>query len=1117
MTAFVWLLLAVCGIPVSAYRPESGLLEYPLQAETAATATQDSPEKDAFALRCLNARGRTERNDEDEEEEKALQLLANLWNYTKVNIRGNIAECKKGKKRKAQRLGEGFDVTCQDGRIATLGLKKPAPVKISELEKAICRLPKLRELVLDGSNVTGSLEEVKGWTHLERIHMRFCKVGGDLKHLRDLKELKFLKLSGRNIQGSLHDLDQDFEILDLGHTSVTGDLSEMSSKTSKSSRKGFRGLWLQNTSVSGDIMDILKKNLRLQFLHLSSTKVSGALCNPEQEEGKNLTELDLSNSLVTICNSSWKEIGEHAPFPYLTKLDVTGCNLAMDVWDFLSPLAKTCYHLVELRVANCNLSGELEDMTSFNNMPLYWKPAVVDLSGNNITALRGMPRECMLDVRNNPLEVIDPPYFKTPLLLDIRETPYKLSALESQGQAPGDLFENIKEPTLTSHIHYSCKGVKPKDTFRSYDILVSPQTFAPNELCQCAEGFAGIGTNCTQCLNRTEPIDLNSTNRTERIETCCGCKPGKAYIEEKMENVSRGCYKCHGRGCNVSRCNRSCAPGYNGTLCSYCEEGYHTMNTTNCEECPFDLAVWPLAVAAASCPMVLALAIWFWVFRPTTHDLLQETPWDRKGEFVEQALMFLSYIQVLRVLQNTVMVNVGVAFKFPSQLKIGDLLRALSLECHLGYSVGKTVESLSSSFFLPLLCLVGLLAGFFRGSCFWGLKFVLLMISLLFVGTVQSTVTNAKCIYTDKDGLDLGTSAYFPEFPDHQCHESSALQVGLTGAILLNGIMIPGSLLLLGWFVSRPTTGVYTSLRNLRPICICEQADDGVLLRIHTRKMKELGAAMEESLQMSAFYIHAAVFSVYIGQAIGSEKLQISQINSDDSMDLNVKVLAAEPSESDLAVAKAQSRATWLSDTLAHRHASKAALLDYDEALWVGGWTLFKRYSLREVFWCEGFSKGCLFIVTALCTSKSTLPLAGILLLGLGLATANGSPFSSTSRNQMGSVFTICLGITCFTACMEQTTQTTISICVLVTVAGVLPCLFWIHCQLMEADEVFQVHHLLAKLDKLGKGTTPTAEDILEPITWDFEERSAVGRLLATYRHVVKRIKQTASRLMFFQ
>ena len=294
---------------------------------------------------------------------EALQLLANLWNYTKVNISGNITECKKAKKRKTQRLGEGFDVRCESGSIAMLGLKKPAPVKISELEKAICRLPKLRGLVLDGSNVTGSLEEVKGWTHLERLHMRFCQVGGDLKHLRDLKKLKFLKLSGRNIQGSLHDLDQDFEILDLGHTSVTGDLSKMSSKS-----ESFRGLWLQDTSVSGDIMDILKKNLRLQFLHLSGTKVSGALCTPEQEEGKNLKELVLSNSLVTVCNSSWKELGEHmfqdAPFPYLTKLDVTGCNLAMDVWDFLSPLAKTCYHLAELRAANCSLSGELEDMTS---------------------------------------------------------------------------------------------------------------------------------------------------------------------------------------------------------------------------------------------------------------------------------------------------------------------------------------------------------------------------------------------------------------------------------------------------------------------------------------------------------------------------------------------------------------------------------------------------------------------------------------------------------------------------------------------------------------------------------------------------------------------------------
>jgi len=361
---------------------------------------------------------------------EALQLLANLWNYTKVNIRGNITECKKGKEGKAQKLGEGFDVTCESGSIATLGLQKPAPVKISELDKAICRLPKLRELLLDGSSVTGSLEEVKGWTHLERLHMRYCKVGGDLKHLRDLKKLKFLKLSGRNIQGSLHDLDQDFEILNLGHTSVTGNLSKMSSKTS---RKGFRGLWLQNTSVSGDIMDILKKNPRLEYLHLSSTEVSGALCNPEQEEGRNLKELVLPNSLVTIRSSSWKEIGKHegqdARFPALTKLDVTGCNLAMDVWDFLFPLAKTCYHLAELRVANCSLSGDLQGISRVHNYlhPMYWQISVLDLSHNKITRLLGQARACWLDVSNNPLKTIDPSYFKKTLFLDLRNTSYNAS------------------------------------------------------------------------------------------------------------------------------------------------------------------------------------------------------------------------------------------------------------------------------------------------------------------------------------------------------------------------------------------------------------------------------------------------------------------------------------------------------------------------------------------------------------------------------------------------------------------------------------------------------------------------------------------------------------------
>ena len=120
----------------------------------------------------------------------------------------------------------------------------------------------------------------------------------------------------------------------------------------------------------------------------------------------------------------------------------------------------------------------------------------------------------------------------------------------------------------------------------------------------------------------------------------------QAYLEGKM---SEGCYRCYGTGCRLPKVNLICEPGYTGVLCSYCQEGYRARNTKNCEECPPDIAIWKLAVAAATCLMALALALWFWVFRPTAHGLLQETPSNRTSEFVEQGLMFLSYIQILKL------------------------------------------------------------------------------------------------------------------------------------------------------------------------------------------------------------------------------------------------------------------------------------------------------------------------------------------------------------------------------------------------------------------------------------------------------------------------------------
>ena len=45
------------------------------------------------------------------------------------------------------------------------------------------------------------------------------------------------------------------------------------------------------------------------------------------------------------------------PFPNLSKLDVSGNPLNMDVWDFLYPLANN-YHLSVIVASGCNLTGK---------------------------------------------------------------------------------------------------------------------------------------------------------------------------------------------------------------------------------------------------------------------------------------------------------------------------------------------------------------------------------------------------------------------------------------------------------------------------------------------------------------------------------------------------------------------------------------------------------------------------------------------------------------------------------------------------------------------------------------------------------------------------------------
>lgn len=1111
MTAFVWLLLAVCGIPVSAYRRESGPLEYPLQAKTAATATQDSLEKDAFALRCLNARGRTERNDEDEEEKKALQLLANLWRYTEVNVSGNITECKKGKKRKAQRLGEGFDVTCENGSITTLALKKTARrVKISELDKAICRLPKLRELLLDGSSVTGSLEEVKGWTHLERLHMRYCKVGGDLKHLRDLKKLKFLKLSGRNIQGSLHDLHQDFEILDLRYTSVTGNLSEMSSKTSKS--EGFRGLWLQNTSVSGDIMDILKKNPRLQYLHLSSTKVRGALCNPEQEEGKNLTELVLPNSLVTICNSSWKEIGEHVlqdcPFPNIIKLDVTGCNLAMDVWDFLFPLAKTCYHLAELTAANCSLSGVLQGISRADNYqrPMSWQISILDLSHNKITGLLGQARACWLDVSHNSLNFIDPSYFKKTLFLDLRNnTPYKASKEH-------DVWEVLEEEDFAIDQTWSCKGVRPKGVQENGisrgRVLVTPNTFAAEQLCIC-----------------NKP-DLERIRNPDLQPDCCACKHGTMRL--LAEKKGTGCFACFGPGCNHSVCyeeteSKRCAAGYKGDLCAACEEGYRCVGPSRCKVCKESEKKFhiPLICFVSLCGLLMLCgSLWFWVWRDPDENTATERG-QRFLELLEQFLLLLTFSQLLfQILslqsrtssrQDLTSVEEGSSSleRFLKDFVMFDLswfLDLLSVQCMLGYELGRNLEVMVVSFSLPVLVVFALALGFYKwGSPFYGLKYAIVVTSIGYQVTIQCTWGNLFwCETKSARGWDLGKASFLSQRPFISCSDlmKDDLRYWLFAALAINGVVMPGGLCFLGMYIHRRIKGVRSLSASLVPVMQCESNDDNVTLHFTTVQVAaEKIPLKKEDLQShvefpsEVLWLYASAYVACIADSVGANTVEVMEahfsrkmfkehISAEKSLDLiklkltkgaNFQELSEDFQQ--MALREARTEAHKLCKRLMYRTIGKHVTQREMKALWIGTRNSFERFGDKDPLLCEGLWKFFLLCMAKICLSSEgsgQLTWIAIVMLATTVGISVIKPFGSRSRNDLA---TVCFGalfitsLACVALCVSGGEAKVIDLPpkifeVLSIVPTVMVFLFFLHLQLMPGDILLQANLIQGEMKK---------------------------------------------------
>ena len=167
-------------------------------------------------------------------EKEAMAELANIW-FPAIDISNTMDQCGASttKKDNFNVSDSGFTFQCQNRSVVTLAIKEGAPngaFTVEILNRALRRLPNMEEVILDGSKLTGHLNSLNlsCVPNLQRLHMRWCNMEGTLQHLKKC-DLKYLKLSGINIKGSLQDLQlhqSSMKMLDLQGTSVTGSVSD---------------------------------------------------------------------------------------------------------------------------------------------------------------------------------------------------------------------------------------------------------------------------------------------------------------------------------------------------------------------------------------------------------------------------------------------------------------------------------------------------------------------------------------------------------------------------------------------------------------------------------------------------------------------------------------------------------------------------------------------------------------------------------------------------------------------------------------------------------------------------------------------------------------------------
>ena len=184
---------------------------------------------------------------------------------------------------------------------------------------------------IESDQATGHLSSVKEMTKLDRLILR-GQVRGNIAELSKLK-LWILDLAHTRVVGDLTELSKlkGLEVLDLSQSQVVGNVSALCNLTK------LTRLHLSQTQIVGELGEVSKLK-ELGNLDLSQTRVAGDV--GELSKLRKLTDLQLSQTKVH------GDITVITSMPYVIKVDLSGTAVSGD----LTNVMRGCLNLRELRL-----------------------------------------------------------------------------------------------------------------------------------------------------------------------------------------------------------------------------------------------------------------------------------------------------------------------------------------------------------------------------------------------------------------------------------------------------------------------------------------------------------------------------------------------------------------------------------------------------------------------------------------------------------------------------------------------------------------------------------------------------------------------------------------------